>query len=213
VTDAALVESLGLPRLLLAGEAGSRPDGLERALTRAGFRVCEGTCVDPAAPPDAILLTVGPAKRVTLADRLRGGENGPPRVVLLAGGDADLPGAALELGADDAVSAPVHLPELCARIHARIRDRQAPRRTGYAREAREALETSWREDDAAGRDRARPRTSLARAFDLAACASWRPDRASGARRGGSRESPGRTSSISAAIPRSSRRCAPGGPSR
>jgi diguanylate cyclase (GGDEF)-like protein len=173
VTDAALVESLGLPRLLLAGEAGSRPDGLERALTRAGFRVCEGTCVDPAAPPDAILLTVGPANRVTLADLLRGGENGPPRVVLLAGGDADLPGAALELGADDAVSAPVHLPELCARIHARIRDRQAPRRTAYEREAREALETLVAE----ARTTLLPDEivlalvrRLARAFDLAACA-------------------------------------------
>jgi diguanylate cyclase (GGDEF)-like protein len=94
-------------------------------------------------------------------------------VLFAAGGDPDLPGAALDLGAEDAMLAPVHLPELCARIHARIRDRQAPRRTGYEREAREALEALVAE----------ARTSLlpeevvlalvrrlTRAFDLAGCA-------------------------------------------
>jgi diguanylate cyclase (GGDEF)-like protein len=172
VTDAALVESLGLPRLLLAGEAGSRPDGLERALTRAGFHVCEGVCRDPAAPPDAILLTAGPADRAALAELLRGGEDGPPRVVLLAGDDPDLAGAALELGADDALAAPAYLPELCARIHARIRARQAPRRTAYEQEARAALETLAAE----ARTTLLPDEivlalvrRLGRAFDLAAC--------------------------------------------
>jgi diguanylate cyclase (GGDEF)-like protein len=173
VTDAALVESLGLPRLLLAGEAGSRPDGLERALTRAGFRVCEGACRDPAAPPDAVLLTAGPADRAALAELLRGGDEGPPRIVLLPAGDPDLPAAALELGADDTVTDPVHLPELCARIHARIRDRQAPRRTAYEREARDALDTLVAE----ARTTLLPEEivlallrRLARAFDLAASA-------------------------------------------
>ena len=72
MTDAALVESPGLPRLLLAGEAGSRPDGLERALTRAGFRVCEGAATE-LTPPDAILLTTGPIDRPALAELLREG--------------------------------------------------------------------------------------------------------------------------------------------
>ena len=167
------VASPGLPRLLLAGEVGLRPDGLERALTRAGFRVCEGTSRESDAPADAILLTVAPSDRAALAELLGDDDNGPPRVVLLSGTDPELAGAALELGADDAVLAPVYLPELCARLHARIRDRQAPRRTTAEREARGALEHFVAE----ARATLLPEEivlallrRLARAFDLAGCA-------------------------------------------
>jgi diguanylate cyclase (GGDEF)-like protein len=60
--------------------------------------------------------------------------------VLFATHDPDAPVTALALGADDALMAPVHLPELCARLQARIRDRQAPRRTPYETEIRETLQ-------------------------------------------------------------------------
>ncbi len=138
MTDAVPVEPLS--RLLLAGDAAARPEGLERALTRAGFRVSEGADRDGSAGPDAVLLTLGPIDRAVLGDLLRRGEDCPPRVILFSGGDPELPAAALELGADDAVMAPVQLPELCARIHARIRDRQGPRRSAPEEEARAALD-------------------------------------------------------------------------
>ena len=172
MTDAALPEPLDLPRVLLAGDVGSRPEGLERALTRAGFRVEEGAGA-PAPAPDAVLLTLGAAGREGLADLLLDGADGPPRIVVLPAGEPDLAGAALELGADDAMVGPIHLPELCARIHARIRDRQAPRRTIYEREARAALERLVAES----RRSLLPDEvvlalvrRLARAFDLAGCA-------------------------------------------
>ena len=172
MTDAALPEPLDLPRVLLAGDVAARPDGLERALTRAGFRVAEGAD-DPDSAPDAVLLTIGAAGREGVADLLLDGADGPPRIVVLAAGDPDLAGAALELGADDAMVAPVHLPELCARVHARIRDRQAPRRTVYERGAREALDRLVAES----RHALLPDEvvlalvrRLSRAFDLAGCA-------------------------------------------
>ncbi|HUF35888.1 MAG TPA: diguanylate cyclase [Gemmatimonadales bacterium] len=172
MTDAALVDSPQLPRLLLAGEAAARPVGLERALTRAGFRVVEGAVADAPAPLDALLLTVGAVDPDQLAELLRREADAPPRVILFAAGDPDLAAAALELGADDAAMAPVHLPELCARIHARIRDRQAPRRTNYEQRAREGLESFLLE----ARTALLPDEivlalvrRLTRAFDLAAC--------------------------------------------
>ena len=65
---------------------------------------------------------------------------GPPRVVLFATHDPEAPVTALALGADDALAAPVHYAELCARLQTRIRDRQAPRRTPYETEIRETLQ-------------------------------------------------------------------------
>ena len=172
MTDAALGEPLDLPRLLLAGDVGARPEGLERALTRAGFRVTEESFPEAPGPTDAVLLTVGAVDRRELPGLVRPGEDRPPQVSLFTAGDPDLTAAALELGAEDAVMAPVHLPELCARIHARIRDRQAPRRTAYERQAREALEAMVAE----ARTALLPEEivlalvrRLARAFDLATC--------------------------------------------
>lgn len=172
MTDAALVDSPLQPRLLLAGDAAARPVGLERALTRAGFRVLEGAVGDSSAPLDAVLLTLGAIDRDALAGLVERDADSPPRVMLFAAGEPDLAAAALELGADDAAMAPVHLPELCARIHARIRDRQAPRRTDYEQEARAGLESFLLE----ARTALLPDEivlalvrRLARAFDLAAC--------------------------------------------
>jgi CheY-like chemotaxis protein len=167
------MEPLGRLRILLAGDAAARPDGLERALTRAGFLVAEA--VDPTAGggPDAVLLTLAGADQ----DRLRAllppaPEDAPPRVVTFVSEDRDAPAAALALGADDALASPIHFPELCARLMTRIRDRQAPVRTGYENRIRESV----RELIAESRPLLRPEEivlaligRLARAFGLAHC--------------------------------------------
>jgi diguanylate cyclase (GGDEF)-like protein len=107
------------------GEASARPPGLERALTRAGFHLVERE--DPAADPeaDAILITLTQIDDDPLSDLLPtpGSNRAIPRIVLVSAPSRDAPAAALALGAADAMAAPIHLPELCARLYARIRDR------------------------------------------------------------------------------------------
>ena len=127
VTDTVNVEEPRL-RVLLLGDALARPEGLERALARSGFRVHESD--DPRAEPppdsapDVILITAGAAD-TELADTLEavGYAFGPamPRVVALAATDREGAFRALSYGADDAMSAPIHLPELCARLLMRRR--------------------------------------------------------------------------------------------
>ncbi|HEY3013055.1 MAG TPA: diguanylate cyclase [Gemmatimonadales bacterium] len=124
------IEQPTRPRVLLAGDASARPTGLERALTRAGFQLVEredtGTC--PEA--DAILITLADIGEGPLGDLLPSpastGNPGPPRLVVLSTANPDAPAAALALGAADALVAPVHLPELCARLYARIREHRQP---------------------------------------------------------------------------------------
>lgn len=158
--------------MLLAGDAAARPPGLERALTRAGFQLTEGA---PAGgEPDAVLITVASGSADELRAALGAGRAAaPPAVVLIAAADPEAPTTALALGADDALAAPVHLPELCARLHARIRDRQLPRGTAREGAVRRSLETLVSE----GRANLRPDEvvlalvrRLARAFDLRSCA-------------------------------------------
>ena len=161
-------------RVLLGGDASARPAGLERALTRAGFLLTEARPAGAEPEPDAILVTLAAASadelRAALADA---GPSSPPLVVLIAASDPDAPAGALASGADDALAAPIHLPELCARLHARIRDRQAPRGTAREGAVRRSLEALVGE----GRASLRPDEvvlalvrRLARAFDLRACA-------------------------------------------
>jgi GGDEF domain-containing protein len=173
VTDAAALEPLDRPRVILAGDVAARPDGLERALTRAGFRLTEGPCRGPGSAADAVLITTFASNQTDLATFLTPCDETPPRIVLLSATDPELPGVALTLGADDAMTAPIHFGELCARIHARIRDRQAPSRTPYEHDVRETLKGLVAEASAA----LHPDEivlalvrRLARAFDLAACA-------------------------------------------
>ena len=160
-------------RVLLAGDAAARPAGLERALTRAGFLLAEALPAAEAPEPDVILVTLTSASAVRLREAL--GEPGaasPPVVVLVAESDSDAPAVALTLGADDALAAPVHLPELCARLHARIRDRQFPRGTTREGAVRRSLENLVSD----GRSGLRPDEvvlalvrRLARALDLRSC--------------------------------------------
>ncbi len=159
--------------MLLAGDASARPAGLERALTRAGFVVTEGPPVSGDLEPDAILVTLAGPDDLELRSAVSAGHpDSPPVVVLIAAPNSDAPAAALALGADDALAAPIHLPELCARLHARIRDRQCPRGTVREGAVRRALDGLVGE----GRMTLRPDEvvlalvrRLARAFDLLSC--------------------------------------------
>lgn len=132
-------DSLARPRLLLTGAAAARPEGLERALTRAGFHIGETPPGPHEPPPDAVLTTLSTADPAQLQQQLANVAAEPPRVILFATDDRDAPAAALALGAADALSAPVHLPELCARLLTRIRERQAPFRTPYEAHVRDSL--------------------------------------------------------------------------
>jgi len=114
------------PRVLLVGDPSARPPGLERALTRAGFQLVERE--DPTADPEAeaILITLDGSEEGALSRLLPTTKAAaaviPARIVVFAEDNRDAPARALALGAADALAAPVHLPELCARLHARIRD-------------------------------------------------------------------------------------------
>jgi GGDEF domain-containing protein len=130
---------LAEPRLLLDGDASARPEGLERALTRAGFHIGEVAPAPHEAPPDALLTTLQTADPERLAGVLAHAGTEPPRVLVFAAEDRDAPAAALALGAADALAAPVHLPDLCARLMARIRDRQFPTGTPHEARVRESL--------------------------------------------------------------------------
>jgi diguanylate cyclase (GGDEF)-like protein len=115
------------PKVLLAGDVSARPDGLERALTRAGFHLIDDLGPDQRPEADAILVTLASISGPGAAHLIGGaGQNGalPPRVVVLSANDPDGPAAALAMGAADALAAPIHLPELCARLSSRIRERR-----------------------------------------------------------------------------------------
>ena len=77
----------------------------------------------PSPASDAILITLsqlGPGDRLIAGYPVNHGST--PQVVVLSNPDPDGPASALARGAADALIAPVHLPELCARIYARIRE-------------------------------------------------------------------------------------------
>ncbi len=111
-------------RVFLFGDAASRPEGLERALVRAGFALAEAEAGDPRTPPDLALVAVpdeGPELEHALS-RLRSEPwAGVPVIVLLATTQRDGIARALALGATDVLVAPVNLGELCARLEARLR--------------------------------------------------------------------------------------------
>ena len=114
------------PKILLLGDAAARPTGLERALTRAGFQLVEQE--DPGSAPaaDAVLITLTDIDDRPLGELLppvaTESEVAPPRLVILSVPNRDATAAVLAMGAADALVAPVHLPELCARLFARIRE-------------------------------------------------------------------------------------------
>ena len=113
------------PKILLLGDASARPTGLERALTRAGFQLVEQEDSGNAPSADAVLITLTDIDDRPLGELLPPAATesvAPPRLVILSVPNRDATAAVLAMGAADALVAPVHLPELCARLFARIRE-------------------------------------------------------------------------------------------
>ena len=86
-------------RILLVGDAATRPDGLERFLVRGGFQVTEAAYPPPAPnrpepqPADLLILTIA-AKEAGLAEAVRDLATAPrfagaPVIVLVADAGAE----------------------------------------------------------------------------------------------------------------------------
>ena len=104
-------------RVLLLGNPASRPEGLERVLVRSGFQVDE----TPSGPPADLLLYTPDASIQSMTDEVRAlvtQSLGSPVVVLLGEGRTSAATDALLAGATDVLVAPIHLPELRARLDA-----------------------------------------------------------------------------------------------
>jgi diguanylate cyclase (GGDEF)-like protein len=146
------------PRVLLLGDPSARPEGLERELTRAGFQLVELESLEVPPEADAVLITLADLAGSAAAELLGGaGQNhaSTPRLVVLSSPNPDGPAAALALGAADALVAPVHLPELSARLYARI--------LGHRQSGRELPEPPFH----AGPTTRRPAASNGRELDPA----------------------------------------------
>jgi diguanylate cyclase (GGDEF)-like protein len=122
-------------RVFLFGDSSVRPDGLERALVRAGFALADGESSPHVPAPDLALVSVhdaGIELECALAGLAREGWAGVPIIVLLATPERDGVARALSLGAADAMAAPVDLGELGARLEARLRNRAEAQRAAGA---------------------------------------------------------------------------------
>ena len=127
-------------RILLLGNPASRPDGLERVLVGGGFQVTE---TPGASPPDLVLYTPGPdvtsVAREVRALASQSAYGGAPVFVLLGEGGIGAATDALLAGARDALVAPIHLPELRARLDVHMRTRAEVREAQEALRARDLL--------------------------------------------------------------------------
>ena len=137
-------------RILLIGDPAARPDGLERLLVRGGFQVTE---TPTATPPDLLLYTPDSGIK-NLADEVRAlvsrpSHGGAPVFVILVEGAAEAATEALLAGAQDVLLAPVHLPELRARLDVHIRARAEVREAQEALRARDLLFDIFQEVSAA----------------------------------------------------------------
>ena len=121
-------------RVQLFGDDAARPDGLERALVRAGFAVAEAGDVAGAVPDLALVAVRGPGAdlETALAPFAEPEWSGVPVIVLLATAGGDGIAHALALGAADALAVPVDLSELCARLETRLRVRAEAQRVAGA---------------------------------------------------------------------------------
>jgi len=125
-------------RILLLGNPASRPEGLEHVLVRGGFEVAE----TPAGQTPDLLLFTPDASIASVADEVRAlvtQSPGAPVVVLLGEGRTAAATDALLAGASDVLVAPIHLPELRARLDVHMRARAQVREAEEALRARDLL--------------------------------------------------------------------------
>jgi diguanylate cyclase (GGDEF)-like protein len=133
-------------QVVLIGDPALRPDGLERALVRAGYQVTDvpypgpGESLGVEGAPDFVILSAGFPDAATVGVQVRRLVGDPaiasaPVLALVGAGGTQAMTEALRAGARDAVGGPVSLEELLARLelHARLR--------GELVEARDALQS------------------------------------------------------------------------
>jgi diguanylate cyclase (GGDEF)-like protein len=137
-------------RILLIGNPATRPEGLERLLVRGGFQVTEPAA---GAAPDLLLYTPDPGVK-NLAEEVRAlvttpAYGGAPVFVILLEGAIEVATEALLAGARDVLIAPVHLPELRARLDSHIRARSEVREAQEALRARDLMFDIFQEVSAA----------------------------------------------------------------
>ena len=121
-------------RVILLGDASARPEGLERALVRAGLGITEGDGDARDGAPGLILVTVREVDESlrALLDAAGGGAGGShPSIALIAAADPDAPARALSLGATEALAAPIDVAALVAHIAARLGAAPEPPRAAY----------------------------------------------------------------------------------
>lgn len=129
-------------RVYLFGDPAARPEGLERALVRAGFSLAEAGQGDPVLPPDLALIAVpdaGPELESQLAITRQDAWGSVPAIVLLGNCERDAIVRALAMGAADAMTAPIHVGEVCARLESRLRVTAQLRRSASAATLRSDL--------------------------------------------------------------------------
>jgi len=153
------VSDLIRPHLLLAGEAASRPDGLEQFFVRGGFLVDEvpvGASPLQAAQseaPDAVILCLRGADEEAV--KLVGGFRSTaewtdiPVLALVSTGGAEAVAALLNAGASDVLAVPVHFGELRSRLDRQLEARQNLRELRETLRSRDLLFDIFQEVSAA----------------------------------------------------------------
>ena len=121
-------------RVILLGDASARPEGLERALARAGLSITEGNGDVRDVAPGLILVTLREVDESlrALLDAAGGGAGGShPSIALIATADPGAPARAMALGATEALAAPIDVAALVAHIAARLGAAPEHPRGGY----------------------------------------------------------------------------------
>jgi len=153
------VSELTRPHLLIAGESGSRPEGLETSLVRGGFLVDdvpEGLSPLAAAEregADAVILCSPRADEAVLATirAFRGSASWSdvPLLALVASAADDAVATLLSAGAHDAVAQPASLVEIRSRLDHQLEIRQDLRELRETLRSRDLLFDIFQEVSAA----------------------------------------------------------------
>ena len=116
------------PRVALVGDPSARPDGVERALMRAGYALVDGQSpLAGVADVGADLVLLCAARwdaAVERAVEAAARSDAGPLVLVLNQPDREAAGRALALGAADVLVGPVHLGELRARVGRCLKERR-----------------------------------------------------------------------------------------